>query len=297
MEKLPAIKLLEKEREFLTSLVPKNANGFTVMEIIRQADECLRENDKLKLCDPASIATAVRYACQLGLNIHGPLRQAYLIPYGKDCKFGFQYQGLIDLVSRSGIFSQIRSAAVYENDNFEVAEDFSVKHKFKLSGRGSVIGFYAMAKHKNGEYYSEIMSVEEVQDLEKKTRKGQNMTPAWRDWFNEMGRKTVMHRLIKWIPKSGVEIPSSSDDFDDAEILDIKYEPTPEQLTQGKEQKKAMEDDQAIRDMTTKLDSLTLEAKNKLNEEEFRNVIANLKTETVSELSQAIDIMMTILSD
>ena len=81
-----------------------------------------------------------------------------------------------------------------------------------MKDRGAVIGFYAVAKLQGGGYSFEFMSTDEVNHIrdkaaEKNRAKKDNqgrpiITGPWLDNYVEMGRKTVLRRLFKYLPIS-----------------------------------------------------------------------------------------------
>lgn len=293
-----AIALLEQNKSKLESLVPSTAQGFSVPDIIRQAAACFQDNPKLNNCDPKSIATAVKYAVQLGLNIHGPLRQAYLVPYADQCKFDLQYQGLLELTMRTGLYRKIVAKVVHENDDFSVNEDDSVKHSFKLSGRGEIIGFYAFAVDNHGNKFTEVFTKEEMDYLESTTRKGSNQTPAWSRWFSEMGRKSALKRLIKWLPKTGgqdVHLVNQAIELDnqqfEAEVIE------PKTTEQGKAQAVEMESAEAIESATEQLMGLVRDAQEKLDQAAFDSVMETVSKKDLKSIMRSIDNLQSVLAE
>lgn len=288
-----AIALLEQNRNKLEQLVPTTAQGYSVPDIIRQAAACFQDNPKLNNCDPKSIATAVKYAVQLGLNIHGPLKQAYLVPYGPQCKFDLQYQGLLDLTMRTGIYKKIVAKVVHENDQFEVNEDDSVSHKFKLSGRGEIVGFYAYAIDNNDNKFTEVFTKEEMDFLESTTRKGGSATPAWRNWYSEMGRKSALKRLVKWLPKSGNEAGQVLNEAIKIDNQDFELEK--KSLEEGEQQRKEMEEGEAFEKAKQDLEKLLEESKEILAEDQYNVCLKIAKTDSLKDVMKSIDFVKALV--
>ena len=81
--------------------------------------------------------------------------------------------------------------------------DEKLNHTPSLRDRGEVIGFYAVAKLKDGGYCFEFMSRQQVEKIQADAEKKNKFPSAvWRDHFVEMGRKTVIRRLAKYLPLS-----------------------------------------------------------------------------------------------
>ena len=146
-------------------------------------------------------------AAQLGLEPNTPIGQAYLIPYRNkgtlECQFQLGYKGLIDLAYRSGDIKDIQAHEVYENDTFEYEYGLEPKlrHVPALHDRGSVIMYYAVFHMTNGGFGFEVMSKEDVQKHAKKTSQsyGSSYSP-WAKWFDEMAKKTVVKKALKYAP-------------------------------------------------------------------------------------------------
>lgn len=170
----------------------------------------LSTTPKLQECTPSSFLGAMMTAAQLGVEPNTPLGQAYLIPRwsGKqqrnECTFQLGYKGLIDLAYRSGEVSTIAAHTVYQNDDFsfELGLEPKLHHVPALSDRGEPIAFYALYKTKDGGYGFEVMSVEDVrkhaQKFSEAVKKG--FSSPWDTNFEEMAKKTVLKRVLKYAP-------------------------------------------------------------------------------------------------
>ena len=168
----------------------------------RIAMTALSTNPKLQACTGESFLGALMQAAQLGLEPNTPLGQAYLIPYGSQCQFQLGYKGLIELAHRSGEFKSIYAQTVYENDefSFELGLDATLTHKPVLgSSRGKPIAYYAVYKLVNGGYGFEVMSYDDVMAHAKQFSKSVNNGP-WKTNFDEMAKKTVLKKVLKYAP-------------------------------------------------------------------------------------------------
>lgn len=171
----------------------------------RIALSALSSNPRLQECSPKSFLGAMMTAAQLGMEPNTPLGQAYLIPFRNrgvmECQFQLGYKGLIDLAYRSGEVSTIQSHVVYENDDFEYSFGLepTLKHIPATTERGNPIFFYAVFRTKDGGYGFEVMSVDEVRNHAKKFSKSYENGP-WQTNFEEMGKKTVLKKALKYAP-------------------------------------------------------------------------------------------------
>ena len=191
--------MLDAYKNEIARALPKHLSPDRMARI---ALTCFRTTPALANCQPASVFAAVIQASQMGLE-PGILGQAYLIPYGKQCQLIPGYQGLIELVRRSGKVTNLFAHAVREGDEFEYCYGLEpdLKHKPAASVRGEIIAFYAVAHIKDASPIFEVMSREAVDAIAAKTQSKGKSGP-WKDNYEEMGRKTVIRRLFKYLPKS-----------------------------------------------------------------------------------------------
>jgi len=169
------------------------------------AMQAMSNNSYLASTDPKSIASAVLGVAMSGLTLNPVLGHGYLVPRKGKAVFQPGYQGLIYLLIKSGIVKQVEARAVHENDDFslEYGTETKLAHKPTMKNKGDVIGFYAIATDKNDCKYIEYMGKDEVlanamrSDMNKKN----GITGAWQTDFVEMGRKTAIRRLFKYLPK------------------------------------------------------------------------------------------------
>ena len=164
-------------------------------------------NPQLGSCTPQSFLGAMMTSAQLGLEVNTPLGQAYVLPYRNkgqlEAQFQLGYKGLIDLAYRSGEVEVIQAHVVYENDHFECEYGLDPKltHKPADKDRGEPIKVYAVFKTKSGGFCFEVMSMDDVRKHAEKYSKayGSGFSP-WKTNFEEMAKKTVLKRVLKYAP-------------------------------------------------------------------------------------------------
>lgn len=197
----------------------------------RMVLSALSSTPKLAKCSPQSFLAAMMTAAQLGVEPNTALGQAYLLPYRNhgqmECQFQLGYKGLIDLAYRSGEVSVIQAHTVYENDVFEyeLGMDPKLRHVPAKADRGEAVAYYAMFKTKDGGYGFEVMSVDDVQRHAQRYSKsyGSGSSP-WRSNFDEMAKKTVLKRALKYAPlKSDFVRGVAQDETIKAELSDEMY--------------------------------------------------------------------------
>ena len=197
----------------------------------------LSTNPQLQQTTPQSFLGAMMTAAQLGVEPNTPLGQAYLLPYKNkgvlECQFQLGYRGLMDLAYRSGEISVIQAHTVYENDEFhyEFGLEPKLEHKPAIKDRGDAVAYYAMFKTKDGGYGFEVKSVQDVKLHAKKYRKSYDSAYSpWSTNFDEMAKKTVLKRVLKYAPlKSDFVRQVTADESIKTEIssdmLDVANEP------------------------------------------------------------------------
>ena len=212
-------------KQFATAL-PKHVNS---ERFVRIAITTIRQNPKLAKCSQESLLGALMVSAQLGLE-PGTLGQCYLIPFENkkagtvECQFQIGYKGLIELLRRSGQLSDIYSYTVYENDDFNIEYGLSrtLTHKPNFDERGEIKGFYAVAILKDGAKAFEYITKDEVVKHEEKYRKGSYKNDVWNKNLEEMSQKTVVKKLLKWLPVSVEFLEMAAKDEKSFKVIDDK---------------------------------------------------------------------------
>lgn len=235
----------ESNRAAVLGVLPKHMTAERIMGL---AVGAMRETPKLMQCNVASLFGATIKCAQLGLEPNTPLGHAYLIPFDRKEKRGGEwvvvetnvqviigYKGMLDLARRSGQINSISAREVCENDEFNyqygLREDLT--HKPAMRQRGEVIGFYAVAHLNGGGHQFEFMSREQVEEIRDNSQgykaalsaaKRYNKTPdtPWETAFVEMGKKTALRRLFKYLPVS-IEMLASAMELEDSERTGVNH--------------------------------------------------------------------------
>lgn len=167
----------------------------------------LSTNPKLGECTPQSFLGAMMTAAQLGMEPNTPLGQAYLLPYWNgrnncyECQFQLGYKGLLDLAYRSGDISSIQAQIVYENDDFSYAYGLNpeLKHIPAKADRGDPTHVYAVFRTKLDGFGYEVASIEDIRAHAQRYSKSFGTGP-WQTNFEEMAKKTILRRVLKYAP-------------------------------------------------------------------------------------------------
>lgn len=168
----------------------------------------VNQNPQLANSDGMTLIGALMNAAQLKLYVGSAMGQAYIIPYRNhkrgiiEAQFQIGYQGYIDLFYRHQLASELYAEVVYENDVFDMllGTERYIKHRPAEGDRGSVKGFYGIAKLSTGATNIAYMSYNEMIAF-------RNAIPgyekgAWMTHFDEMAKKTIIKKVLKHSPKS-----------------------------------------------------------------------------------------------
>lgn len=118
-----------------------------------------------------------------------------------ECQFQLGYKGLIDLAYRSGEVSIIQAQVVYEHDSFNYSFGLEpvLKHIPAVSDRGEPTYVYAMFRTKEGGFGFDVMSMDAVRTFAQQYSKSFSSGP-WQTNFEEMAKKTVLKKVLKYAP-------------------------------------------------------------------------------------------------
>lgn len=191
--------------------LPANLTADRFQRIVLTA---ISSNPKLQECTPTSFLGAMMTAAQLGVEPNTPLGQGYLIPrktkkgdqYVNECTFQLGYKGMIDLAYRSGNIANIGAYTVYAKDEFHIQFGLNpdITHVPCMTDRGDPVAFYAYYKTKDGGFGFDVMSVDDVRKHAKQFSESvkRGWSSPWDTNFEEMAKKTVLKKVLKYAPLS-----------------------------------------------------------------------------------------------
>lgn len=185
----------------------------------------IRSNPQLAQASELSLLNSLLKCAQLGL-VPNTLGEAYIVPY--KLKTGetvaeliIGYQGLVSLIRRSGFVTSIQTGVVRSGDvfEFEFGLEEKLRHVPNQEERGEITYFYAYALFTGGGRAFEVMTVDDVKRVRDKAPGSRKPGSPWQEHFEEMGRKTVLRKFSKWLPKStrvlrGIEYDAEGKDID-----------------------------------------------------------------------------------
>ena len=142
-------------------------------------------------------------AAQDGLYLDG--KEAAAVQYGQSVQYIPMVEGIIKVLHNSGLIKTISAEVVYENDlfDYELGTAPKITHKPLITGdRGKPICVYAVAITTNeGEYY-EVMNMADIEKCRQVSKASSSPHSPWVKWFDQMAKKTVIHRIAKRLPKN-----------------------------------------------------------------------------------------------
>lgn len=239
---------LGARRSTFAAMLPKHV---PVERFVKSVLVACMKNPELLRCDRSSLFQSVTQACQLGLDPSGALGSAYIIPYGNTATLVPGYRGLIDLARRSGQILSIAAHVVREGDSFDYELGLApvLRHRPDLEAEkpGALRFVYAVAKLKDGGEQVEVMTRAQIEEIRLKSR-SKNSGP-WKDHYDEMARKTVVRRLVKWLPIS-TELQQAIELDDRAE-----GEPSADELLSAFEQGPAVPAGGRVADVKARLEA------------------------------------------
>lgn len=160
---------------------------------------------------PVTVIQSALKAASYDLPIDPGLGYAYIVPFKNGKKGGIReaqfilgYKGMIQLALRTGAYKTINVTDIREGElkSFNrLTEEIEIEFVEDEDERDAlpVIGYAGYYKFINGTEKTVYMSRKQIEAHERKNRKGQYMSPLWRDDFDSMAYKTVLRRMIgKW---------------------------------------------------------------------------------------------------
>ncbi len=190
-------------------------------KFIYVAMDLIRANSLLAKCEPQSVLQCVLEASELGLILTKHLGHGYLIPYKNgalserlhrdvyECQFQIGYRGFLHLVREADSEVQtVYSRIVWPDEKLEINEDHhQLRHSSSPDGglvqvdqqTGETSGYrgaYAKIVYKGGQQDFEWMALHEIEKV-RRSSKARSADSPWRQWPEEMVKKTPMRRLCK----------------------------------------------------------------------------------------------------
>lgn len=228
--------MLESMAASIAKVLPRH---ITAERLIKTALVAANRNPGILECTQSSILESINRAAELGLDLSGTLGEAYLVPFNnkvktkdangntterwvKQCQLIIGYRGFEKLAWQSGDVVQIDAEVVCVNDRFIFRKGFDPVLEWEpcLGDRGDVVGAYALVIIKGGGRMARFMTKADIE----KIRQGavSKDSPAWRNHWSEMARKTALRRVMKDAPLSTEKLTKAQEiDDEDHRLTDV----------------------------------------------------------------------------
>lgn len=204
--------LLKRFEPQIRAALPAHLKPERMLSIARTA---ISVNPGLQDCTPLSVIASIVKASRLGLECDSTLGEAHLVPrwnskvQGMEAVLQIGYQGKVKLCLQSGEIDSLEARVVYEGDYLELEYTPALKflHRPVLdpTKRGEPKHFYLYVRHTSEHEEVFLMTraeVDAVRDRFGPKNKAGEIVGPWTTDYIEMGRKTVIHRGTKHLPKS-----------------------------------------------------------------------------------------------
>lgn len=158
---------------------------------------------KAAQANSAALEYAIINLASIGITLNPALKESYLVPRGGKICLDISYIGLVKLATDTGSVEWVQAEVVKEKDTFRyLGVGKAPIHEMDPFGdRGQIIGVYCVARLSTGEHLSTVMSKTDCDAIRDKSSQAAQKGP-WKDFYEEMLKKTVIKRASKLWPKS-----------------------------------------------------------------------------------------------
>lgn len=152
--------------------------------------------------NPVKFAIYLKNLITLGVDISQ--RQAYFLPYGNDITSVLDYKTLMALIKKHTNVKSIDAQLVYENETFHVEQGKVVTHKqnpfASKEQKCNLIGAYSVftLEDNTKDYY--FSSLDEINKVKECSKSANSKFSPWNNWYDEMVKKTVIRKGMKFYP-------------------------------------------------------------------------------------------------
>lgn len=152
--------------------------------------------------NPVKFAIYLKNLITLGVDISQ--RQAYFLPYGNEITSVLDYKTLMALIKKHTNVKSIDAQLVYENEVFHVEQGKVVEHRqnpfASKDEKGKLVGAYSVftLDDNTKDYY--FASLDEINKVKECSKSANSKYSPWNNWFDEMVKKTVIRKGMKFYP-------------------------------------------------------------------------------------------------
>lgn len=188
-------------------------NGKNIQDLQREcnfAAQAMLANPYLIECAiryPDDFVNALKNVVLTGLTLNPTLKLAYLVPFKGRVQMQSSYMGKKSFAINTGLVLDIESYLVYKGETFDIEQGSNAHITHKPNPWGSkkkenILGGYYLIKYPNGTYQFDTMTINEIDDIRKRSPSvGKGKSSPWDTDYTEMCKKTLINRAYKQIPK------------------------------------------------------------------------------------------------
>ena len=199
--------ILQLQNEAASIIQPqtKSDDERLLMNSLYYLNEEIKDNKQLGnaiQANPVKFAIYLKNLITLGVDISQ--RQAYFLPYGNEITSVLDYKTLMVLIKKHTNVKSIDAQLVYENETFKVEQGKVVEHLqnpfASIDSKGALVGAYSIFTLDDGskDYY--FASLEEINKVKGCSKSASSQYSPWNNWFDEMVKKTVIRKGMKFYP-------------------------------------------------------------------------------------------------
>lgn len=244
LEKIKAYaEMDEVKKRFVNLLGDRDGKAYVESVVIAVAN-----NEQLQVCSPKSIMISAMRAASLKLSVDPIMKQAHLVPMGREATIIVDYHGLVQLSVGTGYYKippnvfEVYKGEEVKLERFSGRIDIEGKPELDKDGNRTVIGWCGYFKAKDDTERWLYMTNEECDAHGKKYSKAFNSPKSgWNTEREKMRRKTVLRLLVsRWgnfspavhnlimqdeqaIDAEAYEMPA------DSAVADVEWKPRPQE--------------------------------------------------------------------
>jgi recombination protein RecT len=196
-------RLQAREGELKAALGP----DIPVPTFIRAVMTSVALNQDILACTWQSIWNACLKACRDGLIPDGV--DAAIVPFKNTATYIPMYQGMLRRFRRSGQFKWITANLVREGEEFIHYIDENGEHFRHVPGgnfSAPIVKIYSLATTRDGGVFVAVLPIAEANKIRNMSRTTREDSP-WKQWPEEMYKKTALRRLSKYLPSARDLLP------------------------------------------------------------------------------------------
>jgi recombination protein RecT len=201
----PPIVIMRERLEARKGELKAALTDVTPEQFIRAVITSATINPEIQACTWQSVWIACMQACRDNLLPDGV--EGAIVPFKSKAQWLPMYQGLLRRFRRSGQFKSIVANVVRDGEQWMEWYDETGPHFRHVPGDSfetPIVRVYASATTKDGGFFLASLPIAEANKIRNMSRASRDDSP-WKQWPEEMYKKTALRRLSKVLP-SGRDI-------------------------------------------------------------------------------------------